>query len=226
MKIKNIYSTTLSMFVLLALLASCGLDNYDEPQSYLKGKIVYNGEAVNVRGTDERVRLQLYQDGYAYKNPIEIFVGQDGSFSAALFNGDYKLVTRDGNGPWVNSRDTTYIKVSGNTEMNFEVTPFFTISNASITLSGNTVNANFNINQIVNTAEIDRVIILLNKTAFVDDDMRVQRVDFTDNLSTGAVSYSIELNDDAKKANVLNARVCVWTKGADQGIYSPVINLK
>lgn len=222
---KTIYS--FSIISLLILFSGCGKDNYDEPESTLTGKITYNGEAINVRGTDERVRLQLYQDGYDKHDPIEVFVGQEGTFSAKLFNGEYKMVTRNNNGPWVNTRDTTLITVNRSTTIEFKVTPYFTISNAEISLSGNTMNASLTINRIVPTAEIDRVILLLNSTTFVDDGFNVLRKDFTgDDAKTGQVNYTAELNEKALNAKFLFGRICVWTKGADQGIYSQVVKLK
>lgn len=229
MKYINMKKTicSFSIISLLILFSSCGKDNYDEPESTLTGKITYNGEAINVRGTDERVRLQLYQDGYDKHDPIEVFVGQEGTFSAKLFNGEYKMVTRNNNGPWVNTRDTTLITVNGSTTIEFKVTPYFTISNAEISLSGNTMNASLTINRIVATAEIDRVILLLNSTTFVDDGFNVLRKDFTgDDAKTGQVNYTAELNEKALKAKFLFGRICVWTKGADQGIYSQVVKLK
>lgn len=216
-----------SIISLLILFSGCGKDNYDEPESTLTGRITYNGEAINVRGTDERVRLQLYQDGYDKHDPIEVFVGQEGTFSAKLFNGEYKMVTRNNNGPWVNTRDTTLITVNGSTTIEFKVTPYFTISNAEISLSGNTMNASLTIDRIVPTAEIDRVILLLNSTTFVDDGFNVLRKDFTGNdVKTGQVNYTAELNEKALNAKFLFGRICVWTKGADQGIYSQVFKLK
>lgn len=220
-------STIFSVILLLAVFTGCGKDNYDEPESTLTGKITYNGEAVNVRGTDERVRLQLYQDGYAKHDPIEVFVGQEGTFSAKLFNGEYKMVTRNNNGPWVNSRDTTIITVKGSTVMEFKVTPYFTISNSEITLSGNTMNTSFSIAQIVSTAEIEKVLLLLNSTSFVDDGYNIQAKEFIgDQVKMGQGSYSLELNEKATQARALFGRVCVRTRGVDQGIYSPVVRLR
>jgi len=224
---KTIFKSIFAISLLSLFFASCGVDNYDEPESLLTGRISYNGEPVNVRGTEEQIRLQFYQYGYAYLNPIEVFVTQDGTFSAKLFNGEYHVVTRDRNGPWVNSRDTTVVHVNGNTVMELKVTPYFTISNSTITLDNNTMNTAFNITKIIETAQIDRIILLLNTTTFVDDAFNVMRKDFTgDEIRTGQVTYSAELNDKAKNAKTLFGRVCVWTSGVDQGIYSPVVRLR
>lgn len=225
---KIIFSTVLHALLLLVLFTGCGLDNYDEPGSLLTGKVVYNGEAIHVRGTAERVRLQLYQDGYQKYEPIDVFVGQDGSFSAMLFDGTYKMVTRNNNGPWVNSRDITTFAVRGNTVQNMEVTPYYTITNANMKVAGGeSVTATFTVNQIVQDREIDRIILLVNKTQFVDDEYRVQRVDYTGgDIQKGPVSYSFDLSDEAKNERSLFGRICVWTRDADQGIYSPVFSLK
>ena len=230
MKIKTIFSTLL--LGLIVTTTSCTKDNYDAPESTLMGRIVYKGEPLQLRGTSEAIQLQLYQDGYEKHDPINVFVGQDGVYSAKLFDGEYKIVTRDHNGPWVNSRDTTIIQVKGNTTHDVEVTPFYTISNADISLAGNTVKANFTINKVAGT-KIDRIILLMNTTNFVDDVWHnILRADDADRESVwnaeGAYSMEQDLtnNDAFQKAKTVFARVCVWSSGADQGIYSPVVRLK
>ena len=216
------------LFMIVAFtITSCGLDNYDAPQSRLHGKIIYNGEAVGLRGTGEAVQLQLYQDGYQLRDNIRVYVGQDGTFEALLFDGTYKLVTRDKNGPWVNNRDIIIVNLKGSTEIEVPVTPFFTISNESISLNGNTLNATFNVNKIVSTANIDYVTLLISKTSFVDDVNNVARKDFK-GVEAGSQNLSMDLSDNTSvaAAKALFARVGVRTVGADQAIYSNIIRLK
>lgn len=211
----------------LVIVCSCGLDNFDAPESTLYGRVIYNGNALNLRGTGEAIRLQLYQDGYQKKDAIEVFVGQDGKFSAKLFDGQYKLVTRDGNGPWVNKRDTITFNLKGSTEQNVEVTPYFLISNEKISLSGNTLSTSFNIEQIVPTVEMDKVILILSKTQFADDVNNVFRKDFT-GIPVGPVTLDADFSDskDAMNARALYGRIGVFTKDIGQAIYSPVVKLK
>ena len=91
----KIYSIViLSIFALI----SCSKDNFDEPTSFIKGRVVYKGEALQLRG-NEAVKLQLYQRGYQKHDPVEVFVNQDGEFSICIFDGQYQLKTKDGNGP-------------------------------------------------------------------------------------------------------------------------------
>ncbi len=221
------YNYILSIIIIVFAMSSCGLDNYDAPKSQLRGKITYNGESVGLRGTGEAVQLQLYQDGYQLRDHISVYVGQDGAFEALLFDGEYKLVTRNQNGPWVNSRDTMTVNVKGFTEIELNVTPFFTISNENIILNGSVLNASFTVNQIVNTAVIDYVTLLLGKTSFVDDVSNFVRKDFGDQ-EAGSINLSADLsgNNDLITAKTLFARVGVRTVGADQAIYSKVFRLK
>ena len=111
----KIISNIFSVILLLVLFSGCGKDNFDAPESKLVGRVTYQGQALNLRGTGEAVQLQLYQDGYEKNDPISVFVGQDGTFSALLFDGEYRLTTRVGNGPWVRNREfeRTYGSESG-----------------------------------------------------------------------------------------------------------------
>lgn len=208
------------------IFTACGLDNYDAPKSTLRGRITYKGETLGLRGTGEAVQLQLYQDGYELRDNIPVYVGQDGTFEALLFDGEYKLVTRNQNGPWVNSRDTTVINLKGSTSIDVEVTPYFTISDANISLNGSELKGNFTVNKIVETAEIEYVMLLVSKTNFVDDVSNIARKDFNDK-EPGTVNLSMTLSDDVmNKSKALFGRVGVRTKGADQAIYSEVIRLR
>jgi len=221
------YRFIILFMIVLFTITSCGLDNYDAPQSRLHGKITYNGEELGLRGTGQAVQLQLYQDGYQLRDYIRVYVGQDGSFEALLFDGVYKLVTRDKNGPWVNNRDTILVNLKGSAEVEVPVTPYFTISNESISLSGNELNATFNVNKIVSTANIDYVTLLVNKTSFVDDATYIARKDFR-NQQPGSLNLVMDLsnNTNVSAAKALFARVGVRTVGADQAIYSDIVRLK
>lgn len=220
-------SNIFSVILLLVLFSGCGKDNFDAPESKLVGRVTYQGQALNLRGTGEAVQLQLYQDGYEKNDPISVFVGQDGTFSALLFNGEYRLTTRDGNGPWVNSHESVTVNLNGHAEVNLEVTPYFTISNEQLSVSGSAMNASFTINQIVPDAKISRVMLLLSKTQFADDVNNLFRQDFSD-VTPGSVNLSADIsgNTEIAKAKALYARVGVLANGADQAIYSPVVRLK
>ena len=114
-----------SVFILATLvLTSCRKDNYDEPESFIKGRVVYQGEPLQLRG-NEAVRLQLYQRGYEKHDPVDVFVNQNGEFSICIFDGQYQLITKAGNGPWTSEgSDTTQINLRGRSVQDVEVVPF------------------------------------------------------------------------------------------------------
>lgn len=216
------------LFLSLIVLFGCGKDNYETPESTLNGKVTYKGTTLNLRGTGEAIQLQLYQDGYDKHDPIPVYVRQDGSFSAKLFDGEYKMVTRDGNGPWVNTRDTTHIDLKGHTEVQIEVTPFFTITDEHISVSESLMKASFTLNQIVSSAKVEKVMLILAKTQFVDDINNVFRVDISEDITNGHLDYSIDIQNKESviQAKSLFGRIGVLTVGADQSIYSSVIRLR
>ena len=209
----KIISNIFSVILLLVLFSGCGKDNFDAPESKLVGRVTYQGQALNLRGTGEAVQLQLYQDGYEKNDPISVFVGQDGTFSALLFDGEYRLTTRDGNGQWVNNHESVTVNLM--------------ISNEQLSVTGSAMNASFMINRIVPDAKISRVMLLLSKTQFADDVNNLYRQDFSD-VVPGSVNLSADIsgNTEIVKAKALYARVGVLANGADQAIYSPVVRLK
>lgn len=214
------------MFAILALsFASCGLDNYDEPTSTIKVNVVYQGQKIGLR--DRYVTLQVYQHGYELSNSFQIYSSQDGSFQGSVFDGDYYVTTTGNNGPWANNDTELKVTVNGKSEVDFEVTPYFTISGENISLSGNTVNASFTINQIVSTAKISQVMLLVSKTAFVNEGVYVARknIDAAD-AKTGTVNMSLELSSSNQSEKALYGRIGVMTDGADQAIYSEIVKLK
>lgn len=231
-------SKIFSMIILLSfILGSCTKDNYDEPTSFIKGRVVHNGEALQLRG-NEAVRLQLYQRGYQKHDPVEVFVNQNGEFSVCIFDGQYQLITKAGNGPWSSEgRDTIEITLNGLATQDVEVTPYYLVDDASITLNGNEASASFKVNKIAGTG-IDRMILLLGTTQYLSDaEHNVDRYDETENLAqydeTGK-AYSFATRDysnnsmfqTALKRGTLFGRICLWPKGSDQGIYSKVFRLK
>lgn len=231
-------SKFLSMIMLSALaLTACTKDNYDAPTSFIKGRVTYQGEALQLRG-NEAVKLQLYQRGYEKHDPVDVFVNQDGEFSVCIFDGQYQLITKAGNGPWTSEgRDTIEVNLKGHAVQDVEVVPYYLLDDAQMTLNGNKVDASFKVNKIAGHG-IDRVFILLSTTKFISDgEHNVDRYDETDNLSnfdeTGKV-YTFATKDytdnqmfqTALKRGTLFGRICLWPAGSDQGIYSKVFRLK
>ncbi|PKK36865.1 hypothetical protein BWI96_08160 [Siphonobacter sp. SORGH_AS_0500] len=213
---------------LLALvgLAGCVKDNFDAPQSNLTGQVVYNNLPVGVRSNG--VQLELWQHGYAAFTKVPVYVDQDGSFSATLFDGDYKLVLLRGNGPWVANSDTIQVNLRGNMSVNVPVTPYYTVGSATYTKNGNTITATTKINQVVASQAIERVTFYLGATQFVDINNNAARVDLTGTaLADLSKNLTLTLNvpNNLGKAYAYG-RIGVKTAGVGEMLYSPVQEIK
>jgi len=163
---------------LIACDASCKKDNYSPPDTYLKGRIVYEGEPINVAYND--VTFQLWQPGWGKLTPINVTVNQDGSYSALLFKGNYKLVFPDGAGPFIPTKDkdtgndTIYINLQSNMQMDIDVLPYYMIRNArfSVNTTDSIVSASCSIEKIITDSilekDIEYVSLYISKTNWVD----------------------------------------------------------
>lgn len=216
-----------SLIIFVLCVIACEKDNYDPPKSQLSGKIMYNETSIGLKGTGESVQLQLYQDGWQKRDPIAVFAKQDGTFEALLFNGTYKLITRNSNGPWINKQDTVVVEVKGNTQCEIEVTPYFTISDPQIKMENNIVKGKLTVHKIVENAKIGKVTLLLNKTQFVDETVKIAEKNIT-NGQPGSYEIDLDVSDnkEVNSAHAIYARVGVKAAGADQAIYSQVIRLR
>jgi hypothetical protein len=175
MKLKSFLYIAAAIFT---VLMGCKKDNFDPPGSVLKGRVVYNGQALQVRTptvnasggtTTGGVQLELWQYGYQLFTKIPVYVNQDGTFSASLFDGNYKLV-RLGGAPWENNTDSIDIKLNGSLEVDVPVVPFFTVSNASFTFNkaDSTVTGTFTVNNVVPGSTLELASISVGPTQFVD----------------------------------------------------------
>lgn len=203
-------------------LAGCAYDNFDAPESRLSGRVVYEGNAVGVRNNGPQ--LELWQDGHALKSKIPVYLNQDGTFSASLFDGQYKLVRR-GDSPWLQqAADTLIVNVKGNTTFDVPVTPYFTITNESFQKSGNTITAQFAVNKIVQSANVELVRLYLGKSILTDQVLRDLRVDGNVGSLVFGQSTVIagEIPDALKNLDYVYARIGVKSTSSSEYIYTQV----
>ncbi|WP_170164440.1 DUF3823 domain-containing protein [Sinomicrobium pectinilyticum] len=200
-------------------LSSCEYDNYDPPQSELSGRLLYEGDPVGVR---QGINIfQLYEPGWENFEPIGLNVKQDGTFSARLFDGDYQLVLIDGNGPWVNQSDTIDIRVDGNREMDVAVEPFFMVRNENFEIEGSTLKISFDIEQVVESADLQFVSLYIGKTMLVDNQFNANEK----RLPSGGIedldeTISMEMDISGIDQEFLFARIGIKTKGSPELIFS------
>ena len=161
-------SVSFIIILSIIILGGCKKDNQEAPNAIITGKVVYNGQPVGLRSNG--VQLELWQNGYDLFTKIPVYINQDGTFSAAVFNGNYKLTRLKGNGPWADITDTIPVQVNGTISVDVPVTPFFTISNEtfSFNASDTTIGTTFNVSQVVTGKNIEKISLCIGLTQFVD----------------------------------------------------------
>jgi len=221
----------------LGVLAfACKKDNYAEPQSLLTGNLLYQKDTIYVERNS--VHFQIYQFGFGKVAPIstdETFA-QDGSYSAALFNGDYKLIVPSGDGPFMwkqtasGTPDSVSVTMNGNQKVDLEVTPYYMVRNAQITVSGNTVNASFKAEKIItdaNAKDIERVSLYINKTQFVSGGNNIAAADIAgaDITDPNNITMSVDIPTITPTQSYVFARVGIKIAGVEDMIFSPLIKV-
>jgi hypothetical protein len=159
----------LLLLVIISVLGGCKKDNREPPSSTLSGVVQIEGSKQPVGVASNRVQLELWQSGYALFQKIPVYIDQDGSFSAKLFDGQYKLVRLSG-APWANNADTININLKGSATVEVPVKPFFTVGNETITFNAadTSITAMFSVSQLDATKQADRVSLHIGLTNFVD----------------------------------------------------------
>lgn len=228
MKLKFHY---IILMALTVLAASCTKDTLEAPQSSLKGRLVYNGQAINVE--HNQVPIELYQPGFGKTGAITSTVMQDGGYSFLLFNGDYKLIIPGTQGPFrwnqtTGNRDTLAVKVSGNQTLDLQVTPYYLVNNAQYTVTGRDVKATFAISKIItdaNAKNIESVALFVNKTQFVSGSDNIKSESIAGSSITNMASVTITaagVPAIVPAQNYVFVRVGLKIAGVDDWIFSPL----
>ena len=221
------------IIALLLATTGCKKDNYDAPSVTLKGHLTYKGDNINVEAN--QVPFDVYQPGFGKSGSIRGFFDQEGAYSLLLFNGNYKFTMPANQGPFLwkelgsGKRDTLAITVSGNQDLNIEVTPYYMLRDAKFTAAANKVTAVFNIEKVitdVNAKNIDRVTLYLGKTQFVSEngDNRIARTDLAGSAigSLSNISLTVNIPGITPTQNYVFARVGLKIAGVEDMIYTPV----
>jgi|SRR5690606_4604348 len=224
MKEKYIYILVLCISV--GLFSGCELDNYDPPTSILQGSVVHENEPVGVRSGG--TRLELWQKGYATPEKIDVFISQEGTYSARLFDGEYKLVRVSG-APWQNDTDSVTVQVKGNTILDVPVVPYYRISLPEdyLDLEDGTITTTCQVSK-VGDRDIESVTLYVGVTNLVDANNNAQSQTLTGadlaDLSLPKVN-SLVLNPQLQERQYIYLRLGVKAIGIGERFYTPVIKI-
>ena len=224
----------LSYFILLmvAVSACSKKDNYSPPNALLTGAVMYKGDSIYLEYN--RVPYQLYQYGYGKVGPVEQQFSQSGTISSLLFNGDYKFIIPNGQGPFLwpktsaGNPDSLSITMNGNQNLNIEVTPYYMIRNAAISGSGGTVSATCKVEKIItdaNAKDIESVVLYINKAQFVSgaNNIATAAIAGADITDVNNISLSVAIPSLTQK--YVFARIGLKIAGIEDMIFSPLVQV-
>lgn len=216
---REIIFTLIAAFVIV--FAGCTKDNFDPPKSMLTGTITYDSNPVGVRSNG--TQLELWQYGYKLRSKIAVYIAQDGTYSARLFNGNYKLVRLAG-APWANQTDSIDVTISGATKVDVPVVPYFTITGETFTYASGVLSASCTVNK-VGTIVIERLTLYVGTTTIVDASNNAGKSDKTgaalSNL-TVPLTYNFTLPAALASKSYIYARIGVKATGVGELLYTPV----
>ena len=204
-------------------LASCEKDNYEAPKSMYTGAILYKGDTVCV-ASKSAVYFELREPGWQFNTPIKVLVKTDGTFSAVLFNANYKMVLPATQGPYLSPSDTTVVAIAGNTNQNIEVMPYYMIRNAAFTAAARTVTGSCNLEQIVlgdQANAVERVTMYVSYTYYADQFSNDVSADaaLTD-LNNLSVNVTVPLYPTRPTQSYVYVRLGVKIQNVDDMIYT------
>ena len=232
MKIKLHY---ISLLACSATIFSCKKDNYDAPSNALSGKLVYQGQTFGVE--KDQVPFQLFQFGFGKVGPIGSSFTQEGTYSAVLFNGTYKLIIPNGQGPFmwkktaVGDPDSLTINLNGSQVLDLEVTPYYLIKDAQVSAGSGKVNATFKVAKIItdaNAKDIENVRLYINKTQFVSagNNIGSANIDGAAITDPNNVTLSVDVPSIAPTQNYVFARVGLKIRDVEDRIYTPLVKIQ
>lgn len=212
--------------LLLALIFSgCEYDNFEEPKSTLSGSVVYDGKPVGIKTNGPQ--LELWQDGYQLRYAIPVHIAHDGKYSVSLFDGQYKMVRKDG-APWeAQLSDTILISVKGNTTFDVPVKPYFTVTNESFQYSSGKITAKFTVNKIVSSAELADVRLFIGHSILTDQNKNEQnvKVNLSDITLGQQFTLTTDLADNLKGLKEVFVRVGARANVTNENYYTQVVKI-
>ena len=217
MKSKLLFST----LILIIVLAGCKKDNLKEPTSTISGQIVFNKQPISVRSNG--VQIELWQHGFQLFSKIPVYIDQDGTFSAKVFDGNYKLTLLRGNGPWADKTDTIDVAVNGSAVVDVSVEPYFVIGSETFQKSGTNINASLNLQRVNTSKALELVRIYVGQTNITDQNNNAgtaqQAAAVITDLSQ-PVTLSVPIPASLATKDYVFVRVGVKTVGVAELLYS------
>ena len=224
------------LLFLVCTAAACSKDNYKAPAAILKGRLMYKGDSIGVERN--QVPLQLYQYGFGKVGAINGDFSQEGLYSFSLFDGDYKLIIPNGQGPFLwktdanGNPDSLAVTLRGSQTLDLEVTPYYMLRGATFTGGSGAVTANFSVIKVIAdpavAKDVERVTLYINKTQFVSGADNIASTDIAgaDITDPDHVTLNVTVPATYPTQNYVYARVGLKIAGVEDMIFTPVVKVQ
>lgn len=209
------------MLIPAIMLAGCKKDNLKAPTSTITGTIVFNKQSLGLRSNG--VQLELWQHGFQLFSKIPVYIKQDGTFSAKVFDGNYKLTLLKGNGPWADKTDSIDVNVNGSAQVEVSVDPYFIIGSESFQKSGTNITSSFNLQRVNTSKALELVRIYVGPTNITDQNNNsgtAQKAASAITDLSQPVTLSIPIPASLAAKDYVFVRVGVKTVGVAELLYS------
>lgn len=225
------YRIKLLLLLVGVLLSACELDNYEGPNAALSGTFIdaQTKEPVQqdiIRGTT----IEIKEHGFATMASQFLIVRNDGSYAnTMLFANTYTIQPVRGNFLPVAPQE---VNISGQTKLDFEVTPYIRVIEADIVKNGTKVVATFKLQQNV-TNKVKKIGLYAHSEPKVGEPMRLVAAEQNLNAVTDPNQvYTLEIDLAANSSTLKAGRDYFFRVGAliDVGEaklnYAPAVRIK
>ncbi|GAB2971895.1 hypothetical protein GCM10027049_01890 [Mucilaginibacter puniceus] len=157
------------------LVGSCKKDNGEYPKSRISGAFLYNGQPVGLLGSNNGA-VQLQQTGGPSGNytvgVFTMYAQADGTYSMLTYDGDYTVNATQNKGPFVQPAPINLTLKGEAKDVNFNVTPYFWVSNYQSSYVGGIFKATFKLEKTApSTVSVNlvNVALMFGPTNIVDE---------------------------------------------------------
>lgn len=144
------------------MLFSCEIDTYEAPAETLRGRLICSdgNDFQSEQPNGFKIRLNEIVDGKVANLPQDFWGKPDGTFNnTKIFKGTYVVQPIEGAFFTV---EPVEIRISGTTEVNFEVTPYLNVI-ADVKAKGPDLVAKYRVEQARGAGKITTARVLLSK---------------------------------------------------------------
>lgn len=151
------------------LFYSCKLDNYDPPTMTIEGKVVDEVTGENLYTQQPNgIKVRLLEDGFKNPTPYDFWAMSDGTFKVTkIFASKYQALVLEGPFEDASVKQVPVDVTSNNQKIEFKVVPYVRLKNVSITVSGTTVKANYNIERTTSTKVPKSSVLLIHQSVLL-----------------------------------------------------------